>query len=149
MTLKISHKQLARIGKKYSRQVVFFVSDMPKRMRKLAFEICILSDPRAGIMLKYMEEKLLAKCIQKKIFRFKMCVKGASSDVCFVNDILNGNMIVTLPFKQTSERLEDGFSRFLLSSVHSFPPLRNIFDIKFGILLLTRDDCCFPSRLNV
>lgn len=72
MTLEIRHKQLARIGQQYARQVVFFVADMPERMRELAFEVAVLPHPRARIVFKYMEKKLLAQRVEQEVLRFKM-----------------------------------------------------------------------------
>ena len=65
-----------------------------------------------------MGKQFLAKGLEQRLFRNEMSLERSSAHICLVYNLLYGDSAEALLGKEGYESLEDGITRFLLSSVH-------------------------------
>ncbi|CJG74552.1 Uncharacterised protein [Streptococcus pneumoniae] len=65
-----------------------------------------------------MMEEVAAELIQKKLFTLIVTVKGGSSHICEINDILNSSGLVVLSIQKLYKSLIDGFFGFADTAVN-------------------------------
>lgn len=69
-------------------------------------------------LFQKMMEEVAAELIQKKLFTLIVTVKGGSSHICEINDILNSSGLVVLSIQKLYKSLIDGFFGFADTAVN-------------------------------
>lgn len=94
-----------------------------------------------------MPEQFFTQGFQQIILRFKMSIKGRSSHIGCVNNLLHRDLIVMLLRKQLCKCGENRISCFLLPSVHIFLPnnSQNLFRTECSV----KSASCFLTSFSI
>ena len=117
--LEIGHELTVPIGSEDAPDVHLIFLQMIEDVTQLQLQIfAVQGSFLLGQQIReYMVENVAAQALQQIVLGFKMGIEGAAADIGLVDDLLHGNGAVLLLLHQRPQRLENGRSCFLLTSV--------------------------------